>query len=219
MFTGLIEEKGVVSEKTVSPSRPGFLVIEAYKVLDDLKTGDSVNVSGVCQTVVEVRDSSFTVEVMPETLRRSTLGEMQEGSAVNLERALRLGDRLGGHIVNGHIDAVGRTRNRKSEENAVVFTFGIPSELTRYVAPKGSVAIDGISLTVVTVTNEGFSVSIIPHTLGATTLQGASVGTRVNVEVDVLAKYTEAILAGERAGGGLAKALLKGGFIGSGELG
>ena len=217
MFTGIVEETGTVRETSLSPGRPGVLSVGASTVLEGTRIGDSIAVSGVCQTVVEIGGGTFTVDVMPETARRTTLGEMRQGSRVNLERALLLGARIGGHIVNGHVDAVGQIRQRSTEENAVVLHIALGEGLTRYIAPKGSVAVDGVSLTVVGIKDGAFSVSVIPHTLEETTLRDARPGTRVNIEVDVIAKYVEALTrgkaAGERSGGGLEESLLRGGFV------
>ena len=209
VFTGIIEEKGTVRRLTGG----GVLELEAETVLEGTSVGDSISVSGVCLTVVELRGDGFSVDVMPETLRRSTLGALVPGAKVNLERALRAGDRMGGHIVNGHIDGVGTVNSRRTESNAVLFDIGAPEGTGRYVVPKGSVAIDGISLTVVDTNQDGLIVSIVPHTLEETTLGDAGPGTRVNVEVDIIAKYVESFV--ERAGGsgGLGKALLDGGFL------
>jgi len=209
VFTGIIEEKGTVRRLTGG----GVLELEAETVLEGTSVGDSVSVSGVCLTVVELRGDGFSVDVMPETLRRSTLGALVPGARVNLERALRAGDRMGGHIVNGHIDGVGTVKSRRAESNAVLFDISAPEGIRRYVVLRGSVAIDGISLTVVDTGGDGFIVSIVPHTLEETTLGDARPGTRVNVEVDIIAKYVESFV--ERAGGqrGLGDALVDGGFI------
>lgn len=222
VFTGIIEETGTVRETSLSPGRPGVLSVTASMVLEGTRIGDSIAVSGVCQTVVGMDEASFTVDVMPETAKRSTLGEIRPGTPVNLERALRMGDRIGGHIVNGHVDAVGQVRERRTEENAVVLEIALGEGLTRYIAPKGSVAVDGVSLTVVGSGRGAFSVSIIPHTLEETTLKGAKPGTRVNIEVDVIAKYIEALMRGAdtrgaQPPGGLEESLLRGGFLVPGE--
>ena len=218
MFTGIVEETGAIRETTLSPGRPGVLVVACSRVLEGTKTGDSIAVSGVCQTVVRMEAKAFAVDVMPETVRSTTLGRMRPGRAVNLERALRLGDRVGGHLVNGHVDAVGVVRDRLAEENAVVFEIALGEGLARYIVPKGSVAIDGVSLTVVSSSGGSFSVSIIPHTLEATTLRDALPGTEVNVEVDVIGKYVEALSrwrgpAGPQQPGGLEDSLLRAGFF------
>lgn len=212
MFTGIIEEKGVIREISRG-GRAGLLMVEASKVREGTSIGDSICVSGVCLTVVDLPSGGFTAEVMPETLRRSTLSGASPGTPVNLERALLLSDRLGGHMVNGHVDAIGTVRRRRPEENAVLFEIALPGELVRYVVPKGSVAVDGISLTVVHSESSGFTVSIIPRTLEETTLADARQGTTVNVEVDILAKYVEAMMGRASGKGGLEEALLDGGFM------
>jgi len=212
MFTGIVEELGTVREATVSGGRSGKITVSAGKVLEGTKVGDSIAISGVCQTVVSMDAAKFTADVMPETLRRTTMGEMRPGEPVNLERALEVGGRLGGHIMNGHVDAVGTVRSRRVEENAVLFDVAVPPELSPYIVEKGSIGLDGISLTVVSSAGGMFTVSVIPRTLEETTLRAARPGTRLNVEVDVLAKYVESLLAGGR-GGRLEDKLLAGGFM------
>ena len=190
MFTGLIEEIGRVG----GVSRAGEalrLTIEAREVAGDLAVGDSVNIDGACQTVVEFAAGSFQVESVEETLQRTTFGTFQVGRQVNLERSLRLSDRLGGHLVLGHVDGVGTIAQVQRRADSWVFTVQPPSELNRYIASKGSIAVDGISLTVVEAAAEAFTVSIIPHTFGATTLGQRQAGESVNLEVDIIARYTE----------------------------
>lgn len=213
MFTGIIEEMGTVRETTVTGGRAGHIWVTAVKVLEGTRVGDSISISGACQTAVELEEGAFKVEVMPETARRTTMGELRPGSHVNLERALAVGERLGGHLVNGHVDGVGTIRRRWTEENAALFEVGMPGELSRYVAPKGSIALEGISLTVVEKDPGSFTVSIIPHTLEETTLGLYGVGSRVNLEVDILAKYIESLLSAREAEGGLGRALLDSGFM------
>lgn len=212
MFTGIIEETG----KVASLEPAGRLTVEAGKVLEGTARGDSIAVSGVCLTVTEMSALSFTVDVSPETLSRSTLGSLERGSPVNLERAMVAGGRMGGHIVQGHVDGVGAIKSRKPLGNAVLFEISVPAEIERYVVPKGSVAIDGISLTAVETRGGVFSVSIIPRTLAETTLERARPGWRVNIEVDIIAKYVEAFLSRgkERAedNPGIEDALRRGGF-------
>ncbi|MBN2168742.1 MAG: riboflavin synthase [Actinobacteria bacterium] len=191
MFTGIIEEKGVVAGYPAN----GKLKISAKRVLEGTGIGDSIAVSGVCLTVTELPGDAFIVDVMPETLTRCTLGGLRPGSIVNLERALQVGARLGGHIVNGHVDGVGTVRERRLKENAVMFVIDAPREICSYTASKGSIAIDGISLTVVEVHESWFSVSIIPHTLEETTLLEAKPGVKVNLEADIIAKYVEKLLS------------------------
>lgn len=209
MFTGIIEEIGTVAG--LKPS--GQLTVDASLVLEGTRPGDSIAVAGVCLTVVEMTNSSFTVDIMPETLTRSTLGSMKPGTRVNLERALQPSGRLGGHMVNGHADGVGTVRSRRQAGNAVFFEIDVAPEVARYMVEKGSVAVDGISLTVVEAGPAGFSISIIPRTLEETTLAGARPGTRVNIEVDIIAKYVEAFLSRRSEGGGLSDALARGGFL------
>ena len=213
MFTGIIEERGKVIE--LSPK--GALKVGASLVLEETNPGESIAVSGVCLTVVDMTASTFTVDVMPETLKRSTLGSLRPGATVNLERAVQAGGRLGGHLVNGHVDGVGTVRSRRQQGNAVFFDIDVETEVSKYTVPKGSVAVDGISLTVVEARPAGFSVSIIPHTLAQTTLDDARVGTRVNIEVDIIAKYVEAFIS-RKSGGGIEDALARGGYLlGEGE--
>jgi riboflavin synthase len=186
MFTGLVEEVGRVVEAT--PTRLG---VEAREVIRGTRLGDSVAVNGVCLTVVELDGAVFTADVMSETSRRTTLGGLGPGRPVNLERALRADGRFGGHIVQGHVDGVAALAARDGGDMA----FALPSGLARYVAPKGSVALDGVSLTVVAVEDDLFTVSLIPSTLAETTLGGLKVGDTVNVEVDIVAKYVERLVA------------------------
>ena len=187
MFTGIVEEVGevVAVEQVTNAAR---LRIAGPLVTSDARHGDSIAVSGVCLTVVEVADGTFTVDVVSETLARSSLDKVHAGDRVNLERATAVGHRLGGHIVQGHVDGTGVLRSR---DEAGLTRFAMPARLARYVIEKGSIAVDGVSLTVVEVTDDGFSVALIPTTLAATTLGGKTRGDLVNLEVDVLAKYLE----------------------------
>ena len=219
MFTGIVEEKGTVAGLTAD----GKLRVSARVVLEGTRIGDSIAVSGVCLTVVELDSNGFTVDVMPETLRSSALSDVRPGRPVNLERAMGAGGRFGGHLVNGHVDGVGTVGGVKREANAVVIEISVPEDITHYMVPKGSVAIDGISLTIVEVSRGRLKVSVIPHTLEGTTLDGARPGTRVNLEVDIIAKYVESFLARDSApeqasNGGIGEALYRGGFI-SGQEG
>ncbi|MFI7613095.1 riboflavin synthase [Nonomuraea terrae] len=194
MFTGIIEEKGdvVAIEQAGGGAR---LSVRGPLVTSDAAHGDSIAVSGVCLTVVTVEDDVFTVDVMKESLDRSSLGALAEGSAVNLERAVRADQRLGGHIVQGHVDGTAVLLSREPGDNWDNLRFSLPEALARYVAEKGSIAIDGISLTVTTVDDESFGVSLIPTTLKLTTLGDRRVGDVVNLEVDVIAKYVERLVA------------------------
>jgi len=185
MFTGLIEEQG----RVLTPPRNGKLSLAASKVTEGLALGDSIAVNGVCLTVSAFSGQRFTADVMPETLHRSNLGELRTGSLVNLERALPATGRFGGHFVSGHIDGVGSLLSVRPEGNALIFSIRAAPELLRGIVEKGSVAIDGISLTVVEVTETLFSVSVIPHTAAVTTLAGKRTGDRLNLETDMIGKY------------------------------
>jgi len=195
VFTGIVEEIGHVRQIT----RQGEfqrMQISAQRVLEDVKMGDSINVDGVCQTVVHFDAQSFSVETVSETLSRTTLGQFQSGRPVNLERALCPGDRLGGHIVQGHVDGVGHVGSVQERQDEWRIQITVPSTLQRYIAEKGSIAIDGTSLTVAHLSDEGFTISVIPHTFDYTILSQRRVGDAVNLEVDVLARYIERLLAG-----------------------
>ena len=197
MFTGIVEELGEVVGKEDLPDAARF-VIRGPVVTSDAGHGDSIAVNGVCLTVVEVRpDGAFTADVMAETLNRSSLAAVGVGSRVNLERAAAVNSRLGGHIVQGHVDGTGTVVSRSPSDNWEVVRMSLPAPLSRYVVEKGSITVDGISLTVSGLGPDWFEVSLIPTTLGLTTLGSAVVGTPVNLEVDVIAKYVERLL-GER---------------------
>lgn len=193
MFTGIIEEVGRIRSIARSGAGAG-IVIEAKKVLEDVKLGDSIATNGVCLTVNQFDRASFRVDVMAETMRRSNLRNVIVGSRVNLERAVAVGDRLGGHIVSGHIDDIGTIRQREKEDNAVWLTIEPPPELMKYIVLKGSVTIDGVSLTVAYVDSRVLKVSIIPHTRDETTLLDKAIGEIVNIECDVVAKYIERLI-------------------------
>ncbi len=190
MFTGIIEEKGII-KSIHAGGRSSRIVISAAIILEDLKIGDSINTDGVCLTVTEFSSSSFTVDVMPETMLRSTFGKLKPGSMVNLERALRLSDRLGGHIVSGHIDGSGRLEKIRKDENAIWLFIVAEEPVLRYIVEKGSVAVDGISLTVAKVDHRAFEVSVIPHTQAETTILTKKTGDAVNIECDIIGKYIE----------------------------
>lgn len=187
MFTGIIEEVGRIR----SIRSQGRFAIDARHVVSDVRLGDSIAVNGVCLTVVAFDSRGFEVDVVPETLRRSTLGELTHGSTVNLERAMAVGDRFGGHIVAGHVDCVGTITAITTDKNAHVITVASNPDTLQYIVEKGSITIDGISLTVMDVSAEAFSVSIIPHTGMITTLGEKRIGDRVNLEVDMIGKYVE----------------------------
>ncbi len=194
MFSGIVAEVGTV--KTVAGSGgAASLTIEASPAFADVIIGESIAVNGVCLTAVAPDAESFGADVMHETLRRSSLGSVGEGARVNLELPLRAADRLGGHFVQGHVDGLGTVRDVAEEGFARVVTIEAPPELLRYVVEKGSIAVDGVSLTVAAVDDESFSVALIPETLERTTLGSVSPGRRLNLEVDVLAKYVEKLLA------------------------
>jgi riboflavin synthase len=190
MFTGLVEEIGTI-ENIIKGAKLAQITINASKVLEDVKLGDSISTNGVCLTVIKFTRNSFTVDVMPETMRRSNLKNLKHGSRVNLERALRLGDRLGGHIVSGHIDGVGFIKSVEEEDNATWVAIESSGDILKYVIEKGSIAIDGTSLTVAYVDNISFKVSIIPMTRDETTLLSKKVGEEVNLECDMVGKYIE----------------------------
>lgn len=196
MFTGIIEELGTVTELTPLEDA-ARLVISGPEVTADASEGDSISVNGVCLTVVEVGDGTFASDVMGETLRRSSLGSLRTGHQVNLERAATLASRLGGHLVQGHVDGVGVVQERRPEEHWETVRFTLPAELARYVVEKGSIAVDGVSLTVAAVDDTSFTVGLIPTTLRATTLGLAAPGTSVNLEVDIVAKYVEKLVRKE----------------------
>lgn len=194
MFTGLVEEIAVIKSvsKTANSAR---ITIQAKEVLDGLKIGDSVSTNGVCLTVTEFGSSWFSVDVMAETMRHSSLNFAKNGTNVNLERALRLGDRMGGHIVSGHVDGLGTISQIEQEENATWLSITTSSSLLHYIIHKGSVAIDGVSLTVAFVNDYSFKVSIIPHTKAMTTLHDKRIGEVVNIECDMLGKYIEKFIS------------------------
>ena len=193
MFTGLVAELGTV-QRLARQGNSYHLTVGARKVLENLKIGDSVAVNGACLTVVRMDDSGFTADVMPETVRLTNIGSLQPGSRVNLERTLRLCDGLDGHIVSGHVEGLGTISAQRPEGIAMVVTISAPPELLKYIIKKGSIAIDGISLTVTEVTETSFSVSLIPHTAKETTLGFKKVGDSVNLETDILGKYVERML-------------------------
>lgn len=193
MFTGIVEEVGEI-KSIKKGAKSSELTIKASKVLGDTAVGDSIMTSGVCLTVTHLDNDSFKADVMSETLKRTTLGALSNGSQLNLERALNLQTRLGGHMVSGHIDGTGVITSFRKDDNAVWVTVQADRDLLRYVIEKGSIAIDGISLTVVTVSDTDFQVSIIPHTGEETTLLKHKVNDKVNLECDLIGKYVEKLL-------------------------
>ena len=200
MFTGIVEEIGRV---TRIATRPGLtrLTIASHSVLDGTQIGDSIAINGACLTVVARESASFDVEATPETLRRTNLGDLAEEDGVHLERALAADGRIGGHFVQGHVEAVGAIAGRQAEGESVVVTFDAPADLMRFVVPKGSIAVDGVSLTVVEALDDRFTVALIPHTLEHTLLGKKPLGARVNLEADILAKYAAKAAAYAGLGG------------------
>lgn len=191
MFTGIIEELG-----TVEAVREDGLSVRAMKVLEDARVGDSICINGVCLTLTSMNEGVFSVDTVPETRRRTNLGDLAPGDPVNLERALRPSDRMGGHFVQGHVEGMGTVESVTQDGPALMIRFGAPAELLRYIVAKGFIAIDGASLTVVDRDERGFSVTIIPLTQAWTTLGRRRPGDRVNLETDILAKYVEQLVAG-----------------------
>ncbi|HIN24397.1 MAG TPA: riboflavin synthase [Dehalococcoidia bacterium] len=189
MFTGIVEEVGVVAKI----SDIG-MTVRATKVTEDLKLGDSIAVNGACLTAVSFDRTEFSVDLSPETMRRTSLDQLSVGGPVNLERALLASDRMGGHIMQGHVDGTGRVMSTKRDGDSTVFRIRVPKRLQRYIVEKGFVAVDGISLTVVKRGASSFTLAVIPYTLGNTNLASLSVGDRVNLEADILAKYVESLL-------------------------
>ena len=195
MFTGLVEEVGRVADVVVDGER-ARLVISAPGVVDDLPLGASVAVDGVCVTATDVDAEGFAVDLMRETMRVTALGRLDAGVRVNLERAMKVGDRLGGHLVQGHVDGIGEVIGVEDVPGTRTLRFRIPVDLTRYLVMKGSVCVNGVSLTVADVQDDAIAIGLIPHTLAATNLGDLTVGSTVNLEVDVVAKYVERMLPG-----------------------
>ena len=189
MFTGIVEEVGVVAKIS-----DNGMTVRATKVTEDLKLGDSIAVNGTCLTAVSFDRTEFSVDLSPETMRRTSLGQLSVGGPVNLERALLASDRMGGHIVQGHVDGTGRIMSTKRDGDSTIFRIRVPKRLNRYIVEKGFVAVDGISLTVVKIGASSFTLAVIPYTLANTNLAALSVGDRVNLEADILAKYVESLL-------------------------
>ena len=196
MFTGIIKELGEV-KSIDTKGKESRLTIKAKKCLEDAKIGDSINVNGVCLTVVNITSGSFSADVSQETLKVTNLGTLKLWDKVNLERSLKITDRLGGHMVSGHIDDIGTIKEKKIEESTIYLWIEVPEELCRYIVHKGSIAVDGISLTIAGIKGNRFKVAVIPHTASITTLGIKKVGDSVNIEVDIIAKYVEKILSRE----------------------
>lgn len=200
MFTGIVEELGTVAS-IVKHDGGARINIDCSRVLTDVTLGASIAVNGCCLTVVEYTDATWAADCVTETLDRTSLGALEAGSRVNLERPVRLDDRLGGHIVQGHVDGVGTLEKRDElADGSRRLRFSVPAQLLRYIVEKGSITVDGISLTVASLTDEGFEIAVIPHTLSVTSLGTKEVGGVVNLEVDVLAKYVERLLGVDAAG-------------------
>lgn len=215
MFTGIVEEVGCV-ERVQRGARSAVLSIKASRVLEDVHIGDSIAVNGVCLTVTDFDSRGFRADVMPETIDRSSLAGLSSGSPVNLERAMAANGRFGGHIVAGHVDAVGTIMRLRRDDNAVWFDIAAPESVLRYVVEKGSIAIDGVSLTVARVSEGEFAISAIPHTLANTALNFKRAGDRVNLEADIIGKYVEKLMRpapeSETSGGVTLELLMKNGF-------
>jgi len=213
MFTGIIENLGIIT--SIKKTKNGIKL--SMKSISDreVQIGESISVNGVCLTVSELQtqNSALFFDVSPETLKNTNLGELKVNDKVNIEMALRLTDRLGGHIVTGHIDGVGRIKDKKKEGEYTFFTFDAPDEVTRYIVKKGSVAVDGISLTVIDIAENSFKVAIIPHTLKVTTLGFKGIGDKVNLEADILGKYVEKFLSNRDNNIGLIERLKEEGFV------
>lgn len=207
MFTGLVEEIGTVKRLTVGTVAK--LVVASNKVINDVILGDSVAVNGVCLTVTSIGAGELSFDAVPETLSRSTLKDLHAGDKVNLEGSLRAGKMIGGHFVQGHVDGIGTVSSVRSLGDSVVIEFKAPPEVVRYIVEKGSIAIDGTSLTVASVDDYGFSIAVIPHTLGASTLGLRKPGDKVNLETDIIGKYVEKFLAGRGGKSGVTEDFLR----------
>lgn len=212
MFTGIIEELGTI-EKINQHSEAIVMTIGAKKVLEDVQLGDSIAVNGVCLTVTSFSQKSFTVDIMPETVRSTSLSMVKNGSNVNLERAMAANGRFGGHFVSGHVDGIGKIVNRSPVDNAIYYEIEVPKELERYLLFKGSIAIDGTSLTIFGVKNNKCTVSLIPHTVKETVMGSKGPGDIVNIECDMVGKYIEQLLMkrfeGEKQSGNLTESFLR----------
>ncbi len=208
MFTGIIEKAGTILE-IKRKKESAVLTIEAGELMEDGKVGDSIAVNGVCLTVSSIHGRSFSADVMHETMRRTSLSLLGPGNPVNLERAMSLGGRFGGHIVAGHVDGTGTITGIKKDDNAIWFTIGADLSVLRYVVEKGSIAVDGISLTVAAVSEENFKISVIPHTIGNTSLAFRKTGDMVNLENDCIGKYVEKLLGIKKETSGITMEFLE----------
>jgi len=198
MFTGIVEDRGTVTE-IKRRSKESTLTFRVNRIdIGEVVKGESIAVNGACLTVTSLEGETFTVDASRETLSRTSLGKLRTGSAVNLERSLRAGDRMGGHMVSGHVDGVGRVKSKKKRGASVEFRFTAPAEIMKYIVEKGSVAIDGVSLTVNSVEGGEFTVNIIPYTLAETTFGALRAGKPVNIECDIIGKYVEKFITGQR---------------------
>lgn len=197
MFTGIVEEIGII-QNVKRNNKSSILTIQGKKIFEDIHIGDSISVNGVCLTVTTFSNETFIADVMNETLSRSSLGNLKNGSYVNLERAMSINGRFGGHIVSGHIDGTGEIIKIEKDDNAIWYTIVVEDNLMKYIVEKGSISIDGISLTVAKVNEKNFSVSIIPHTAQETILSHRLVGDIVNIENDVIGKYVEKLMSFEK---------------------
>ena len=202
MFTGIVEEIGTLRSLRIDASS-ATLEVATTTILEGTAVGDSILTDGVCLTVTKVGANGFTADVMPETVRRTTLAERRAGDRLNLERAMTLSSRLGGHLVSGHIDGIGTILGTRREDNALLVELEAPEAVSRVSVTQGSVALDGVSLTIVAVEGDRLRVSLIPHTASVTTLARLARGVRVNLEADLIAKYVHAFVAGRKPGGGL----------------
>ena len=212
MFTGIVEDRGKIL-RADARGQGKRLMVRVPAHLTDLHLGDSINVNGTCLTVVEKTGDNVAVDVSSETLEKTTFREVREGDEVNLERAMKLSDRLGGHLVTGHVDGVGTLVERRSERDFVQLRIQIPKSVSRYVVTKGSIAIDGISLTVNACGRDEIEITLIPYTLEKTTLIGKRMGDRLNLETDILGKYVEKLMEGRESGKVTSSFLREHGFI------
>lgn len=194
MFTGIVEEKGTITHITEVSDQAIQLTIEAEKVIDDLRIGESIAVNGICLTVIDFHATHFQVDVMPETIKATSLQDVMLGSAVNLERSLPVNGRVGGHFVSGHVDDTGKIIGKQKQENAIYYNIAVPGTCLAFVVNKGSIAVDGVSLTIFAVDGNTITLSLIPHTISMTVLGEKGVGDYVNLEFDMLAKYVQNML-------------------------